>query len=126
MRVGDGAGHGGHDANKAKPLASAVGFLDRRVQRFAIYKTHRVVRRLVFERTRCVDRHDRRMLQACGDLDLAFEATLQRWIVGTRQLERDASLELLVERLDDEPHATRGDRAAENQASDGAWSAALR
>ena len=87
------------------------------VERLAAHAAHREEEPALGVGAEVVDRDDRRVLEARGDLDLAAEPAREpRRCVRKHLLERDRAAELGVERLDDAAHATAPELGPEPEA----------
>ncbi|MCX5743387.1 MAG: hypothetical protein NT062_12915 [Proteobacteria bacterium] len=111
VSVGDGLG-GVHEVlDEAEAILDVARRRDERLERAPRDLAHHVVGHAIRRRPGVVDRHDRRVLEAGGDLGLALEARERVGVERQRLLHRDHAAEHGVERLDHAPHAAARDLA---------------
>ena len=105
--------------DQAEPLGERGGLPDDGLERLPLDLAHHVERRMAGPGAGVVDRHDRRMLEARGDPDLALEAGERVGVDRERLLERDDATEHGILRLDDAAHTAARDLEAELVAGGG-------
>ncbi|MDB4962626.1 MAG: hypothetical protein JWP01_2625 [Myxococcales bacterium] len=94
VRVGDSVDRRQHRGQQRQALAQSARARDQLVERTAADPAHDIERTAVGRRAGVIERDDRRVLEPCGDLDLADEPPRDARSLRQDLLERDRASEL--------------------------------
>lgn len=116
MRERDRLGHRDHLRQQREPVGARRRAREYLVERLSRHVLHRVERPAVAASPHPVHRHDRGMLEPCGDATLALEAAPQILAICADELQRDRASQSFTARDQHDAHPARTELALDDVA----------